>query len=162
MPIKLGARSEKALVGVHPDLVRVIRRAAADAPPELDFMLLEGVRTHSQMCVNYGKGRTQAQCLAKGVAAAFAKPNERKVTWLNNPFNSNHRLMADGFGHAIDAAPFPIDWNNSKRFQALAELILAAAKAEGVHVRWGRDWDEDGRYEEKGETDGPHFELVGA
>jgi peptidoglycan L-alanyl-D-glutamate endopeptidase CwlK len=160
MPIKFSTRSENALVGVHPDLVRVFRRAATMATPEQDFVLLEGVRAIEQMKINYGKGRTSAQIGVHGIPASYARPKERKVTWLNNPFASNHRKMKDGYGHAIDAAPWPIDWNNRARFETLAELILAAAKAEGVRVRWGRDWDEDGRYEEKGETDGPHFELV--
>ena len=37
---------------------------------------------------------------------------------------------------------------------------MEAARIEKVRVRWGRDWDEDGVIGEKGETDGPHFELV--
>jgi peptidoglycan LD-endopeptidase CwlK len=160
MAITLGSRSLARLEGVHPDLVRVVKRAAALATASLDFTVLEGVRSREQMMVNYGKGRNVAQLAAKGIPAKYAKPGERKVTWLNNPFNSNHRVMEDGFGHAVDLAPWPIDWEDSKRFEQLAELMFEAAQIEKVRVRWGRDWDEDGRYEEKGETDGPHFELV--
>ena len=40
------------------------------------------------------------------------------------------------------------------------QALLAAAAAEGVRIRWGKDWDQDGIAGEKGETDGPHFELV--
>ncbi len=29
-----------------------------------------------------------------------------------------------------------------------------------VHIRWGRDWDEDGVIGEAGENDSPHFEKV--
>lgn len=158
--ITLGTKSRERLVGVHPKLVAVVEAVAAAAPPELDFTVLEGVRSKKQMCVNYGKGRTAAQCISKGVPANYAQPAANKVTWLNDPFMSNHRVQADGFGHAVDLAPWPIDWNDKARFQALAELVLATAKKQKVHIRWGRDWDEDGRYEEKGETDGPHFELV--
>ncbi len=160
MAITLGQRSLARLDGVHPDLVRVVKRAAADAPPELDFTVLEGVRSREQMMVNYGKGRTVAQLAVKGIPRRFAQPRAAKVTWLNDPFNSNHRVQADGFSHAVDLAPWPIDWSASARFEALAELMLASAKAEKVRIRWGRDWDQDGRYEEKGETDGPHFELA--
>lgn len=160
MPIVLGQQSRSRLVGVRPDLVRVVMRAAELASSDLDFIVLEGVRSREQMMVNYGKGRTVAQLAAKNIPAKYAQPALGKVTWLNNPFLSNHRVQADGFGWAVDLAPWPIDWNNGARFQRLALLMFKAAGIERVHIRWGRDWDEDGRYEEKGETDGPHFEVV--
>lgn len=160
MGIVLGSRSLSRLVGVHPDLVRVFKRAAAMAKPEEDFTILEGVRTVEQMYINYGKGRTAKQLTAKGVPAKYAAPKEAKVTWLNNPLMSNHRKMPDGFGRAIDAAPYPIDWNDIGRFERLALLIFRAAAAEGVKVRWGADWDNDGNFRERGETDSPHFELA--
>lgn len=160
MAITLGTKSLSKLEGVHPDMARVVKRAAMLATPDLDFTVLEGVRSREQMMVNYGKGRTAAQLAAKGIPAKYAQPGAAKVTWLNNPFASNHRVQADGFGWAVDLAPWPIDWNDGKRFEALAELMFSAANLEKVHIRWGRDWNENGRYEEKGETDGPHFELV--
>ena len=49
-------------------------------------MVLEGVRSREQCMVNYGKGRTVAQCTAKGIPAKYAQPKLNKVTWLNNPF----------------------------------------------------------------------------
>ncbi len=159
MSIILGTRSLGRLEGVHPDLVRVVKKCAALSA--MDFTVLEGVRTVDQMYVNYGKGRTAAQLTAKGVPAKYARPTDVKVTWLSNPLMSNHRRRADGFGQAVDLAPWPINWNDSPAFQKLALTMFAAASSEKVHIRWGRDWDEDGRYEEKGETDGPHFELVG-
>lgn len=156
--------SKKSLERIHtckPALRTVILEAANTAPPELDFTVLEGVRTREQMCINYGKGRTAGQLAAKRVPAHYARPSEKKVTWLNNPFASAHAAdPADGLSKAIDVAPWPIDWNDSKRFELLADHILGTANDLGIMIRWGRDWDMDGRYEEKGETDGPHFELV--
>jgi peptidoglycan LD-endopeptidase CwlK len=160
MAIILGARSLARGVGVHPDLWRVVVRAAAMADPQDDFTVLEGVRTAEQMMINYGKGRTAAQCLAKNVPASYAQPKAAKVTWLSNPFMSNHRKRADGYSRAVDLAPYPIDWNNTARFDRLANLIFAAAKVERVDIRWGADWDHDGKPRERGESDSPHFELA--
>lgn len=160
MAITLGQRSLARLDGVHPDLVRVVQRAAAMARADEDFTVLEGVRSKEHMCINFGKGRTVAQCVAKGVPAKFAQPSLAKVTWLADPFNSNHRRRADGFGRAVDLAPFPVDWNALARFDRLATLMLRAASIEGVAIRWGADWDHDGKPHERGESDSPHFELA--
>jgi peptidoglycan L-alanyl-D-glutamate endopeptidase CwlK len=137
--------------GVHPDLIRVIKRAAMLADPIHDFTVIEGVRTREQMCVNYGKGRTAAQCVAKGVPANYAQPKLAKVTWLNDPFKSNHGVHADGYGHACDIMPFPIDWNDLTRIKALGALMLSASHQEGVPIVWGGNWTK---------PDWDHFELA--
>lgn len=157
MTFVLGDRSRARLQGVHPDLVRVVQRAIQLTA--VDFMVLEGVRSKERMCEVYGQGRTAAQCVAKGVPAVWAKPNLPKVTWLNNPFMSNHRVMSDGFGHAVDLVPYPVDWNDPKKFDAIAAAMFAAADELGVDLRWGADWDEDGNPRERGESDSPHFEV---
>jgi peptidoglycan L-alanyl-D-glutamate endopeptidase CwlK len=38
--------------------------------------------------------------------------------------------------------------------------MFAAAKELGVPIRWGADWERDGKPRERGVTDSPHFELV--
>lgn len=159
--ILLSKQSLERLHTCKPALREVIIEAANTAPPELDFKVLEGVRTREQMMINYGKGRSVQQVMAKGIPAGYARPRDRKVTWLNNPFASSHAAdPVDGLSKAVDIAPYPIDWNDSERFNKLAEHVLATAKKLSVRLRWGRDWNMNGRYEEKGETDGPHFELA--
>jgi peptidoglycan L-alanyl-D-glutamate endopeptidase CwlK len=157
MGYSLGNRSRSNLLGVHPSLVRVVERAIQIT--EQDFMVIEGVRSREQMCINFGKGRTAAQCEAVGVPAKYARPNLAKVTWLRNPFNSNHRIMPDGYGHAVDLVPYPVDWEETKKFDKIAEAMLKAAEELGVDIRWGADWDEDGNPRERGESDSPHFEI---
>lgn len=140
MTFVLGARSLERLKGVHPDLVRVIKHAIAISSQ--DFSVLEGVRSLARQKELYAKGRT-----APGP----------KVTWT---MNSKHRKQADGFGHAVDLVPFPLDWNTTSKFNAIADAVFRAAEAEGVAIRWGADWDRDGKPRERGESDSPHFEVV--
>ena len=149
--IRLSPRSLSRLEGVEPRLVRVVKMASELAHPQEDFTVIQGVRTKQEMWTNYGKGRTIAECKAKGVPAAYAKPAERKVTWLRDPLMSNHRLHPDGYGHAVDLAPFPIDWNDIGRFKDLVALMRKAAMAEGVRIRCGADFST---------PDLPHFELA--
>ena len=140
------------LNGVDANLVKVVQRAIEITPQ--DFMVVEGVRTKEQCYINYGKGRTVAQCTAKGVPAQYAQPKLAKVTWLNNPLSSKHVT-----GKAVDLVPYPVDWNDLTKFDQVAKAMFAAADELGVSIRWGADWDNDGNYREKGEYDSPHFEF---
>ena len=140
------------LEGVNPDLVKVVKRAIEIT--QQDFLVVEGVRSKEQCYINYGKGRTAAQCIAKDVPASYAQPKLAKVTWLTNPLSSKHVS-----GKAVDLVPYPVDWNDVSKFDQIAKAMFAAAKVLGVSIRWGADWDNDGNYREKGEYDSPHFEI---
>lgn len=157
MGFKLGQQSRARLVNVHPALVRVVERAIQIS--KQDFMVLEGVRSIEQCYINYGKGRTPAQCIAAHVPVRYAQPNMPKVTWLKNPLASKHCVQADSYGHAVDLVPYPVDWSDLKKFDAIASAMLAAALELGVSIRWGADWDRDGIRRERGESDSPHFEI---
>ncbi len=157
MAYNLSSRSLNNLQGVHPNLTKVVKRAIELTTQ--DFVVIEGVRSREQCMINYGKGRTVAQCLAKGIPAKYANPKAAKVTWLSNPFNSKHCKQKDGYGHAVDICPHPVDWSDVKKFDAIAKAMFAAAKELGVNIRWGADWDKDGKPRERGESDSPHFEI---
>jgi peptidoglycan L-alanyl-D-glutamate endopeptidase CwlK len=158
---KFSVISTQRLATCKPKLREVMEEVMKTLPDGMDFIVLEGVRSRTQMMTNYGKGRTAAQLAAKGIPASFANPKANRVTWLKDPFASSHAAdPKDGLSRAVDIAPFPIDWNDSEGFNKLGKHVLATAKRLKIPLRWGRDWDMDGRYEEKGETDGPHFELV--
>ncbi|CAB1222418.1 M15 family metallopeptidase [Acinetobacter bouvetii] len=148
----LSRLSLSRLEGVHPDLVKVVKRAIEITLQ--DFLVVEGIRTEEQCYINYGKGRTWEQCTAKGVPAKYAQPKLAKVTWLTNPLSSKHVT-----GKAVDLVPYPVDWNDLSKFNQVAQAMFAAAKELGVSIRWGADWDNDGKYREKGEYDSPHFEI---
>jgi peptidoglycan L-alanyl-D-glutamate endopeptidase CwlK len=146
------------LEGVHPLMVRVVQAAAIIS--EVPFMVDQGCRTDEQCYINFGKGRSPAECAAKGCPAKYAAPRLAKVTWVGHPLSSNHRKKPDGYGHAVDLLPLPIDWKAQEPFNKVSKAMFAAAAKLGVRIRWGWDWDGDGKQQEKGETDGPHFELL--
>lgn len=155
MGIKFSKVSLSRMDGLHPDLRKVIDKAAELATREEDFMVVEGLRSKLQMIINYGKGRTAAQLIGKGVdpslAQKWARPREAKVTWLNNPFASRHGPQKDGYAHAVDLAPYPVDWDDEARFKKLATLMKRAAAEVNVRIDAGADWSK---------VDYPHFELA--
>lgn len=140
MPFTLSERSLKALVGVDPRLVAVVRRAIEIT--KVDFMVIEGVRTQARQSALYAQGRT--------------KPG-KIVTWTRN---SRHiRNPVTGWGEAVDLLPAPYDWKDVRNFDAVADAMMQAAREKGVKLRHGADWDGDGVRRERSESDNPHFEL---
>ena len=140
MTYALGPRSLARLEGVHPQLVAVVARAIKLTAQ--DFVVLEGVRTPARQAELYAQGRT--------------RPGD-KVTWT---MTSNHFRKADGYGHAVDICPWPVDWTTPSKFDAIANAMEQAADELGINIRWGADWDDDGNRRERGESDSPHFELA--
>ena len=116
---KFGKKSIRLLADVHPDLARVAYRALSLGV--MDFTVTTGKRTLEEQARLYAQGRTQ--------------PGP-KVTWT---MKSNHIT-----GHAIDIAPWPIDWDNETQFAVLAGVMKVAAKLENVELEWGYDlWGKD-------------------
>jgi len=110
MSYALGPRSLERLVGVHPDLVRVVKRAIGESP--LDFTVLEGLRTVERQKVLFAKGatRTMNSRHLTGHAVDLAPVINGQVSW---------------------------DW---PLYHKLALTVLAAAKDEGVPITWGGSW----------------------
>lgn len=135
---RLGQQSLKRLEGVDPLLRNVVLRAIELT--RQDFTVVEGLRTLERQRALWAQGRTQPGKI---------------VTWT---MKSKHIE-----GKAVDLAPWvegKINWEPGRRFDVIAEAMFAAAEEQGAVIRWGADWDSDGKLRERGETDSPHFELT--
>jgi len=110
MAFKLGPRSLLRLRGVHPDLVRVVKRAIAISP--IDFTVLEGLRSVARQkeLVAKGASRTMKSRHIHGFAVDIAPYVAGQIRW---------------------------DW---PLYDDLAVVIKKAAEMEGVKVEWGGDW----------------------
>lgn len=137
MSITLGPRSISRLQDVHPDLVRVVHRAAAAS--DLDFMVLEGWRTLDR----------QKQLLA---AKATRTLNSRHLT--------GHAVdLAPMLGGTVRW-----DWS---LYHRLADVMREASLHENVPIRWGGTWKllsaiqgpVTAKILSRSFPDGPHFEL---
>lgn len=128
--MKLSSRDETHLKKVHPDLARVIRRAAADWKDQSkSFFITCSLRTLEEQ-----------KALVK--AGASKTLRSRHLPGKKN-----------GLSHAIDLAvklgkDIKWDW---PLYVDLSKKILAAAKAEKVPVEWGGAWVNF--------KDGPHYQL---
>lgn len=107
---KLGATSLARLKGVHPDLVRVVKRAIELT--KQDFTVLEGLRTkeRQKQLVAKGASKTMNSYHITGHAVDVAPIVNGQVSW---------------------------DW---KYYYPVRDAMKAAAKELGVKVEWGGDW----------------------
>jgi len=108
--MKLGPQSELLLRGVHPDLIKVIRRAIAIT--KIDFKVLEGVRSVARQreLVKKGASQTMKSRHIHGFAVDIAPFVAGQIRW---------------------------DW---PLYFQLAATVKQAAKDVGVPVEWGGDW----------------------
>lgn len=87
------------------------------------------------------------------------KAGNTKLHWPHGKHNRQPSM-------AVDVAPYPIDWNNIKRFYWFGGYVMGIAsrlKDEGrmTHsVRFGGDWNGDKNIDNETFRDIVHFELV--
>lgn len=123
----------------HPDIIRVMEIAIK----HYDFTILYGTRSMEEQFSLFKQGRKLQN--GKWVKIGATVTNIDGVTKLSM-HNHNPSL-------AVDCAPYPIDWNDLKRFKDMAEVIKQAAVTVGVSLQWGGDWIKF--------VDYPHFEIKG-
>jgi len=71
--------------------------------------------------------------------------------------NSKHNRFPS---HGVDVSPYPVDWNNTKRFYYFAGIVKGVAASLDVKIRWGGDWDSDNDLDDQSFMDLVHFEIV--
>ena len=110
MAFHLGTRSKSNLVGVHPDLVKVVERAIEIT--SVDFVVIEGLRTpeRQKQLLASGASRTLKSRHLTGHAVDLAAIFEGEISWRTEPY---HRL---------------------------APCVKQAASDLGMYLDWGGDW----------------------
>ena len=72
--------------------------------------------------------------------------------------NSKHNTMPS---LAVDVQPYPYNEDTLREdLSYIAGLFVAFGSVEGVHIRWGGDWDRDGETSDNGFDDLFHFEII--
>lgn len=110
MTFQLSQRSLDRLNGVHPDLVRVVKRAITLT--DLDFAVLEGLRTVER----------QKELVAKGASQTM---KSRHIT--------GHAVDLGAYIGGEVRWDWPL-------YARIAATMKEAARQEGVPLEWGGDW----------------------
>lgn len=110
MTWKLSKRSKERLIGVHPDLVRVVHRALQLSP--IDFGITEGLRTKER----------QIQLKKAGASKT-----------LNSRHLSGHAVDVVAYIGKDVRWDWPL-------YEQIATAFKQAAKELDVPIVWGGDW----------------------
>ena len=131
-------------------MVRVVKKAIELSTT--DFSVTEGERTLAQQQTNVKKGVSQTM-------------------------KSKHLVQEDGFVHAVDLVPYPVNWDLNA-FYPIANAMQQAAEALNIKIRWGGCWallngdkrspmlivkeysDDRRQVGNKVYIDSPHFDIV--
>lgn len=134
-----GGRSRHCLLTCSPPLVAVAERGLELSP--YDISIIHGWRgkEHQNRLVAEKKSRTPWP---------FSSHNNQR----NGVPNSN----------AFDFAPYVggIRWKDTHVFAVVAGCFFAASIELGIPIRWGGDWDSDGKTDDQTLMDWGHIELV--
>lgn len=84
--------------------------------------------------------------------AAVAAGNSKTV-YPNSKHNTSPSI-------AVDAALYPIDWNDNGRNYMFVGMVKQKAKEMGIDIRCGADWDGDNSTKDQTFHDIVHFELI--
>jgi hypothetical protein len=123
-------KSLSRLVTCDPRLQRVFQEVIR----HFDCTILEGHRDKERQNRMFEEGKS-------------------KVRWPDGKHNTVPSM-------AVDVTPYPVVWDDRERQTLFAGYVLATAKAMGVDLRWGGDWDKDTEVRDNGFDDLVHFEIV--
>lgn len=109
MTFSFGKRSLENLKGVHPDLVKIAKRALEITP--IDFCITEGLRTleRQNQLVAAGASQTLNSRHLTGDAIDVAAYIGGKVVWNTTPYSK----IADAFFAASNELKVPLQWGGS-------------------------------------------------
>lgn len=116
MTYRFGKTSKERMIGVRPELVAVPERALSYGIIDMTIVPYGGLRTEADQKKLFDEGASKTM-------------------------NSMHRPQSDGYGHALDVVPYPIDWNDIERFKLMGTLLFRAAMELNYEIEWGGHWN---------------------
>ena len=128
---KYSKTSRKRLDSCHPELQRLFNSLIED----YDVSIICGHRSKVE----------QDKAVSNGAS---------KTRYPNSKHNSMPSL-------GIDAALYPINWNDHGRHYMFVGIVRERAKQLGIPIRCGADWDSDFATNDQTFHDLVHFEYAG-
>lgn len=131
---RLSQRSLRRMKSLHPDMIKVVKRASTilryRGGGMIDFSVGECLRTRERQRKLFEQGASRT-------------------------LNSRHLRSPNGYCHAVDLIALldgKVTWSwRSGAFDKIADAMKQAAREYNIPIEWGGDWASF--------KDGPHFQL---
>lgn len=146
--------SKDKLNTAHPDIITLFNEVIK----VFDNTIIYGYRSRAVQFELFKAGRELKNgkwvIRNKGKVVTYCDGTEKK---------SNHNYDPS---LAVDASPYPIEWNDRERMYYFAGFVMKTAidlKKErkiSHDIRWGGDWDRDTQVKDQTFMDLAHFELI--
>ena len=127
---KFSEKSEEKLMTCNTQLIILFNEVIK----YVDCTILDGFRTHEDQEKAFEQGKSS----------------------VHFPYSMHNRYPS----RAVDVAPYPIDWDDLKRFYHFVGFVRGVASQLEIKIRCGADWDGDFQWKDQKFHDLPHFELV--
>ncbi len=114
-----------------------LRQIAEEALRHIPFRVVQGHRGEEDQNDAVAKGRS-------------------KTPWPESKHNSRPSLAFD----FIPGAGGEVDWNDTEAFSFVAGALSLAAKQSGLLLRWGGDWNMNGKTRDQKFHDYGHVEVA--
>ncbi len=137
MSISWGKQSRKNIEELCSPLQRLLDAYADMAPSNMDLTIIEGHRDEETQRRAYASGKSS-------VLFPHSKHNSQPsqaFDFIPSPFNGRK------------------DWSDGYRFARIAGALFLVAATKKIHIRWGGDWDQDGKSNDQSFMDLGHIEL---
>jgi len=127
---RFSKKSQANLASCHSDLQRLFNHVIKYD----DCTILEGHRSEERQNKLFADGKSQLK---------FPKGKHNATP-----------------SRAVDVAPYPIDFKDTERFCLFAGKVMVYARMMGIPIRWGGDWNMDGKMRDETFKDFCHWELL--
>ena len=129
-----------------------LQRVFKEVIKVMDNSILHGERTTVEQYKLFKQGRLM-------VNERWVIQDESKIVTYKDGIikKSTHNYSPS---KAVDAVPYPIDWQDTDRARYFAGIVTGVAMMMGESIRWGGDWDRDTDLKDQSFMDLYHFEVV--
>ena len=128
-----------------PEFSPLSKRRLAECHPDLQKLMNEVIKQYDIVVLCGFRGKDEQD-------KAF-REGKSKLPFPKSKHNVTPSL-------AVDIAPYPVDWNDLKRFWHMVGFVKATAIQMGIKIRMGADWDGDNDFKDQKFIDLPHVELA--
>jgi hypothetical protein len=94
------------------------------------------------------------------IVCGFRDREEQEKAFADGKSKARFGESPHNYTMAVDAVPYPIDWEDRERMSYFAGQVVATARSMGIDLIWGGDWNNDTEVKDNGFDDLPHFEIL--